>query len=225
MDQAELHKYAIIFDMDGVLVDSEPLICKSAILMFEEYGIHVRPEDFTPFIGTGESKYIGGVAEKYGLDIDLTVAKTRTYQIYLSLVDRELHPYPGAVELAKTCKYHGLRCAIASSADKIKILANINKIGLPDSFWSAIISSEHVLNKKPAPDIFITTAAILGVPQQNCIVIEDSVHGIHAAKAANMHCIAVAHTFPLEKLREADLVANHISELSLKNILAVLNLK
>src|SRR5512141_2349715 len=77
---------AVIFDMDGVLTDSEPLINAAAIAMFREKGLRVLPEDFLPFVGTGEDRYIGGVAEKYEFPLDVQQAKKRTYEIYLDLV-------------------------------------------------------------------------------------------------------------------------------------------
>src|SRR5437899_8324461 len=77
---------AVIFDMDGVLTDSEPLINAAAIAMFKEKGLVVQPEDFLPFVGTGEGRYIGGVAEKHHFPLDLPSAKARTYEIYLELV-------------------------------------------------------------------------------------------------------------------------------------------
>ena len=77
---------AVIFDMDGVLTDSEPLINAAAIAMFREHGLVVQPDDFLPFVGAGEDRYIGGVAEKYHFPLDLPSAKQRTYEIYLGLV-------------------------------------------------------------------------------------------------------------------------------------------
>src|ERR1051326_9136136 len=94
---------AVIFDMDGVLTDSEPLINAAAIAMFEEKGIVVQPEDFLPFVGTGEDRYIGGVAEKYRFPLDLGSAKARTYEIYLELVPNKLRAFPGALELVQAC--------------------------------------------------------------------------------------------------------------------------
>src|SRR5947209_18537379 len=105
---------AVIFDMDGVLTDSEPLINAAAIAMFQEKGLAVQPEDFLPFVGTGEDRYIGGVAEKYNFPVDLPSAKKRTYEIYLARVPSELEAFPGAVELVRVCRNAGLKVAVAS---------------------------------------------------------------------------------------------------------------
>jgi len=215
---------AVIFDMDGVLTDSEPLINMAAIKMFEEYGIKVKPEDFHPFIGTGEERYIGGVAEKYNVPLDLKKAKKRTYEIYLELVPNHLNAFPGSVELVKTCRQHGLKTALASSADIIKIKANMDKIGLPIHEWDCVVSAEDVSRRKPAPDIFLKAAEKLSLKPDECVVIEDAINGIQAAKAAGMPCIAVAHTFPPEKLKDADLVVKNIGEIKIEDITGKLSL-
>jgi HAD superfamily hydrolase (TIGR01509 family) len=209
---------AVIFDMDGVLTDSEPLINAAAVAMFREMGLVVQPEDFLPFVGTGEDRYIGGVAEKYGLPLDLAAAKKRTYEIYLDLVPQRLQAHPGAPALVRACQQAGLKVALASSADRIKIDANLREIGLPPATWDAVVSAEDVVNKKPAPDIFLAAARKLGAAPGACVVIEDAVNGVQAAKAAGMRCVAVAHTFPSEKLAGADLVRPNIAELSLQDL-------
>ena len=96
---------AAIFDMDGVLADSEPLICAAACEMFRERGLIVRPEDFHPFVGAGENRYIGGVAEKYGVALDIAQAKARTYELYLRMVPEKLSVFPGAAALVAATEY------------------------------------------------------------------------------------------------------------------------
>src|SRR5260370_40294590 len=90
---------AVIFDMDGVLTDYEPLINAAAMAMFREKGLPVRPEEFLPFVGTGEDRYIGGVAELHHFPLDLPAAKRRMYEIYLELVPTRLEVFPGALRL------------------------------------------------------------------------------------------------------------------------------
>jgi beta-phosphoglucomutase len=209
---------AVIFDMDGVLTDSEPLINAAAIAMFKEKGLTVQPADFLPFVGTGEERYVGGVAETYGFPLDAPAAKQRTYEIYLERVQAELEAFPGAYELVLACRKAGLRVAVASSADRIKVAANLQKIALPLEFWDAAVTGEQVTHKKPAPDIFLTAASTLDVAPEACVVVEDAVNGIQAARAAGMRCVAVAQTFAAERLQDADVVCDQISQVQLSDL-------
>ena len=209
---------AVIFDMDGVLTDSEPLINAAAIAMFQELGLKVLPDDFLPFVGTGEDRYLGGVAEKYGFPVDLPSAKKRTYEIYLELVPSRLKAFPGAQELVGDCRRAGLSTAVASSADSIKVVANLSQIGLPRESWDAVVAAEDVGPKKPAPDIFLVAAKKMSLDPTACVVLEDAINGIQAAKAAMMRCVAVAQTFPPERLTQADLVRPTISQVSIEDL-------
>lgn len=209
---------AVIFDMDGVLTDSEPLINEAAVAMFRERGVNVAPDDFLPFVGTGENRYIGGVAEKHGVTLDIEQAKHRTYEIYLGLVPAKLHAFPGAVEKAREFRHAGFRLAVASSADLIKIQANLDRIGLPVSWWESVVSAEDAVHKKPAPDLFLAAARKLGVEPDQCVVIEDAVNGVQAALAAGMKCIAVAQTFPAERLSAAHRVCPTLASIRLQDL-------
>lgn len=197
---------AIIFDMDGVLVDSEHVITKAAMLALKEYGVTVKESDFHPFTGTGEDRFIGGVAALYGLDYKLEM-KTRTYQIYLDIVREEIRIFDGISELLRLLRAHGLKTAVASSADRIKVNANLPAAGIDPLLFDAICSGDDVVHKKPAPDIFLLAASRLGIPPKNCIVIEDAVSGITAATAAGMRSIGVTSAFPAERLIAAGAIA------------------
>jgi HAD superfamily hydrolase (TIGR01509 family) len=209
---------AVIFDMDGVLTDSEPLINAAAVAMFKEKGLVVQPEDFLPFVGTGEDRYIGGVAETHQFPVDVPSAKRRTYEIYLELVPARLEAFPGAQDLVRTCRQAGLQVAVASSADRIKIEANLRKIGLPLESWDAVATGEEVKARKPAPDIFLAAAVKLGLAPLHCVVVEDAVNGVRAAKAAGMRCVAVAQTFPAERLQAADVVRPNVAQVTMRDL-------
>jgi beta-phosphoglucomutase len=107
----------VLFDMDGVLVDSERFICQAAIMMFSEIGLRVVPEDFNPFVGMGENRYLGGVAENYGVKVNIERTKARTYEIYEKIVRGKLLPLPGSHEFISECRKRGFKLALATSAD------------------------------------------------------------------------------------------------------------
>jgi len=195
---------AIVFDMDGVLVDSEPFILEGATRMFAERGLVVQPEDFKPFVGAGENRFVGGPAEKYGFPLDAEEAKARTYAIYDEITRGRLAPLPGAITFIASARADGYRLAVASSADRIKVGINLREIGVPPETFDAIVSGEDVIHKKPAPDIFLVAAERLGVPPENCIVVEDAVNGVAAARAAGMRCLALTTSFTSKQLAGAD---------------------
>jgi HAD superfamily hydrolase (TIGR01509 family) len=202
----------VIFDMDGVLVDSEEFICKAACMMFAEKGLTVQPEDFVPFVGMGENRYIGGVAEKYNFPIEIDVVKKRTYDIYLEIIKGVLQPLPGVHEFIDTCRAMGKKIAVASSADRRKVIGNLQEINLPMGRFDAVIAAEDVEHKKPAPDIFLLAAERIGLNPKDCLVVEDAVSGVTAAKAAGSQCLALTSSFTCEQLSGADYFAEDLSE-------------
>jgi beta-phosphoglucomutase len=202
----------VLFDMDGVLVDSEPFICKAAIMMFEELGLKVGPEDFHPFVGMGENRYISGVAEVYGLFVDIEKVKARTYEIYGNIVREQLSPLQGALPFISECREKGLKLALVTSADRIKMEINLKEIGLSPSSFQAVITGLDVENKKPFPDIYIKASDMIDLEPNECLVVEDAVSGIEAAKAAGCRCLAVTSSFAASCLHEADWICESLLE-------------
>lgn len=194
----------VLFDMDGVLVDSEQFICKAAIMMFEEMGQKVTERDFLPFVGTGENRYIGGVAEKYGINLDIEKAKARTYSIYSEIVKGKLDPLPGASEFIDRCRNRDLVLALATSADHIKVMVNLHETKLDPGLFCAIITGQDVIRRKPSPDIYLRAAADIGLKTSECLVVEDAVSGVRAGKAAGCRCLAITSTFRPDELSDAD---------------------
>jgi beta-phosphoglucomutase len=200
----------VLFDMDGVLVDSEPFICEAAILMFSELGVKALPGDFHPFVGMGENRYIGGVAEKYGVNVDIEQVKARTYEIYEMIVRGKLSPLPGAHEFISECRKMGLKLALATSADRVKMEVNLKEIGLARDSFHSVITGLDVENKKPYPDIYIKAAGSIGLKPQECLVVEDAVSGIRSGKSAGCKCLAVTSSFTALALHEADWICDSL---------------
>ena len=194
----------VIFDMDGVLCDSEPFICEAACRMFaSRYGCRVRPEDFLPFVGTGEDRYIGGVAEKYGVTLEGEADKARTYDIYLEIIKGRLQPLPGAPEFIADCRRRALKLAVATSADRRKLDGNLTQIGLPPDLFDVCITGNEVGRKKPDPQIFLLAAERLRISPARCLVVEDAPNGVIAAKTAGARCLGLSTSFEPEVLLRA----------------------
>lgn len=202
----------VLFDMDGVLVDSEAFICRAAIQMFREQGITVTEQDFLPFVGAGEDRYLGGTAEKYGVSLDLQEAKKRTYEIYDDIIQGAMKPLPGALAFIKKCRDRSLKIALATSADKTKMEANLRVLKIPLSTFDAVVNGLDVKRKKPFPDIYRKAATLIGLPPDHCLVVEDAVNGVAAAKAAGARCLAITSSFTEEELHEADWFAKNLAD-------------
>ncbi|KAL3843548.1 hypothetical protein ACJIZ3_000951 [Penstemon smallii] len=214
---------AVLFDMDGVLCNSEELSRLAAVDVFAEMGVKVTVEDFVPFMGTGEANFLGGVASVKGVEgFNPELAKKRFFEIYLNKYAKPDSGigFPGAFELIVQCKNKGLKVAVASSADRIKVDANLAAAGLQLSMFDAIVSADAFENLKPAPDIFLAASKILDVPPSECIVIEDALAGVQAAKSARMRCIAVTTTLAENTLNSAGptLIRKDIGDISLDDI-------
>ncbi len=195
---------AYIFDMDGVLCDSEEFIAEAACLMFKTvYGTDARPSDFEPFIGTGEDRFIGGVAEKYGITLTMPRDKETTYQLYAQCVKGKLQPVAGVVEFIRYAATKGIKLAVATSADKYKMDVNLDAIGLDADIFDALITGSDIEHKKPAPDIFLKAAEMMGVDPADCVVFEDAVSGAQAARAAGSYCVGLTTSFSDEILKDA----------------------
>jgi HAD superfamily hydrolase (TIGR01509 family) len=195
---------AIVFDMDGVLCDSEPFICEAAVQMFRErHGVAVRHEDFVPFVGTGENRYLGGVAERYGIRLDLDADKRFTYERYLQLIRGRLQPLAGVLSFVAEARKRRLKLAVATSADLVKLEGNLREIGLPASSFDATVNGLEVINKKPAPDLFLEACRRLAVDPKHAMVVEDAPSGVRAAKAAGCACLGLTTSFAANVLLDA----------------------
>ncbi len=204
----------VIFDMDGVLCDSEDFMAEAAAAMFAEtYGVTVPPDEFRPFRGMGEDRYLGGVARQHGVTLNLAMDKNRAYEIFLQRIPGRLQPLPGAREFIVSCRMQGCKLAVATSADRIKLNGMLPEIGLPHRLFDAIVTGSDVTHKKPDPEIFLTAARLIGIPAQECLVVEDAASGVQAAKAAGSRCLALTTSLDAGTLRGlgADWVAGDLA--------------
>ncbi|MBE6622539.1 MAG: HAD family hydrolase [Ruminococcaceae bacterium] len=195
-------KKAIIFDMDGTLVDSEPAITFAAMEVIRRLGYEAQAEEFKPFTGMGDDKFIGGVLESHG-GTYRSAYKDEAYDIYCEKAHKIVKVYPWSKEILSTLHHMGYHLAVASASDIRKVSCNLDCIGVDLSLFDAIVTGSDVTRKKPAPDIFLKAAERIGLDPKDCIVAEDAVAGVQAAKAAGMTAIAVTTSFSPEALADA----------------------
>ncbi len=216
-----MEPWALIFDVDGVIADTEALNARASVLMFAElYGVTVQPRDFYPFIGTGDERYVEGVAEQYGVKIDTETAVARRAENFFRLLQSEPLPAaPGVLELVAEARTSGqVRLAIATSGRQEKQFPVIEGTGLRLEWFDVVITGDDVTRKKPDPQIYQLAGERLGLPPEGCVVVEDAPVGVQAAKAAGMWCLAVTASAPREALAQADLVVDSLAEVSVRRV-------
>ena len=210
-------KWAIIFDVDGVVADTETLNARASVMMFEElYDTQVQPEDFREFVGTGDERYVEGVAEKYDVEIDTGEAVDRRKDNFFKLQEKEPLPaMPGVLDIIETARVAAdVVLAIATSGNRDKQFPVIEGAGLDLEWFDVVVTGDDVTKKKPDPQIYEITAEKLGLPPDRCVVLEDAPAGVASAKAAGAACVAVTSSVDAEKLQDADLVVDSLEEVS-----------
>lgn len=181
---------AILFDMDGVIIDSEPLHARAAILAMERYGIHLSMEFCYSFIGSTAKHMLEVIKENYQLNVSIEELMEANRLAKKELLQTEGYPaIPFVKELMEALHLKGFLLAIASSSPMEEIEETVQMLGLAP-YLDRLVSGMQVEKPKPAPDIFLAAAKELSVLPSECIVIEDSFNGLCAAYAAGMTKIA-----------------------------------
>lgn len=218
----------IIFDVDGVIADSEAVNVRATAMAFcEIVGIEqVETDDFREGIGRGAEEYVkaGARAHKRELSADEVTALVQARQDnFLAILrDEELPAFPGVLELiAGAMDDERFKLAIATSSTREKSMAVLQSARVPYNRM-VYICGDDVTRKKPDPELFQIACQRLGLPAGSCVVIEDAPNGVAAAKAAGCRVIAVTNTCGRNELAEADLVVDSLAEVSLDTVTELL---
>lgn len=216
-------KQCVIFDMDGAIIDSEPLHkwCEKEI--FATLGISVSDDIHNSFVGTTDELMWTRIASLYRLSINISDMIGIKKSLYLKHLKKEnLIPIAGILELITELHNNNFLIALASSAPREQIDYILETFGLKH-FFNSIISGDDISMGKPNPEIFLSAAKAVGTTPEFCVVIEDSYNGIIAAKNANMKCIAYKNPNSGDQdLSKADIIVTSIYRISLslfKNML------
>lgn len=203
----------VLFDMDGVLVNSEFMGKKAFLEAIKDYGVIGHMEDFHDFVGGGAEPVLRGIMEKNGGKFVPEVID-HAYDIYEKIAKTELHAFECSNNVINSLHKKGYLLGICSSGNRRRIEINIKYGKIDTSNIKSIVSGEDVKRKKPFPDIYLKGAECLGLKPQQCIAVEDAINGIKAAHAAGMQCIAITSSFPYEELKiyNPEYIVNDIKE-------------
>ena len=205
----------VIFDMDGVIVDTEPVHRYAYFQHFSELNIDVSEELFTSFTGNSTRNVFQRVNSIFNLNADVEELILRKRTIFNDAFDHkeDLELLEGVENLIKNLHENGVELILASSASKVTIDRVFRRFGL-HPYFTNIVSGEDFPKSKPHPAIFEFAASLSKAPKENCIVIEDSTNGVLAAKAAGIYCVGYNSIHSkLQDLSKADKIVNHFNEL------------
>lgn len=181
---------AVIFDMDGVIVDSQPGYFEVDMKLLKDLGVDMPKEEYDSYIGTKTAYVWGAIKEKYGLKQTTEELVDMERTAYLNFLQQEgnVKPMDGVKETIELLRSNGIKLAVASSSP-LKVIEFTMKALKFGPYFDEIVTGDYVKRSKPEPDTFLYAAEKLGVPSNECIVIEDSGNGAIAAKRAGMKCI------------------------------------
>ena len=210
----------IIFDMDGVIVDTEPVHRYAYFQHYKELGIEVSEEIYTSFTGLSTRNTYQKVKERFGLSGEVEDMILRKRTLFNDAFDtkKDLLLLEGVEELIKDCYQNGMQLILASSASKVTIERVFTRFNL-HPFFTHIVSGEDFPQSKPDPAIFLHAASLSIAPKENCIVIEDSTNGVKAAKAAGIYCVGYNSVHSKDQnLELADRIISHFNELNFTRV-------
>jgi HAD superfamily hydrolase (TIGR01509 family) len=206
---------AVIFDLDGVLWDGEPLYHEAFNVLLEPYGYHLTKDDYDSIIGLSVEGAWDWVRRRFELSMPPADFLRAYNETVLRLLQRPVEPLPGVRALIGDLRHRGVPVAVASTSLRAWVDATLRGLDLEGAF-DAVVSATEVANGKPAPDLYLAAAARLNIPPERCLAVEDTGPGIAAAKAAGMFAVQLrAASTALPPLPEADLVLDSLTDFDL----------
>ena len=211
---------AVLFDMDGVIVDTEPLHRKAYFSTFDDLEIEVSEDLYTSFTGASTKKVCTILIEKFQLrqsHEDLASIKRKYFKDYF-YNDADFNLLPGVRSLIENYFDNNIKLVLASSASMVTIDMVFEKFDL-EKYFIGKISGADLKESKPHPEIFLLASEIANEPKENCMVIEDSTNGIIAAHSAEIFCTAYKSEHSVgQNYEKANLVISHFSEIEAEKI-------
>jgi len=215
---------AVIFDMDGVLIDSVKIHWQAMNEVLGAYGIHVADEELPKYIGRPQRSQLEQLSNENGVELDYDTINQRTTAIKRVLLEN-IQPKEGVVQLLTLLKDSNIPMAIATSNNRDEMEMRLTDAGIID-FFSKFVTEDDVTEHKPNPAVYLEAAKQLDADPSSCVVFEDAPAGVQAAKNANMTCIAVQTPFAkASDLKVADAVIASLADVNMSLINELINSK
>lgn len=207
---------AVIFDMDGVLVDSQPYHFKADIDTMAEYGVIKDQKFYESFAGTLTADRMRTLKEMFGLDVPVEEMTIKRENMILDIMGKEdIKPVSGIPEFLRSIEEKGLTTAVASSSDYKLINLILDRLKIAQ-YFDSVTSGSDVKRGKPSPDVFLLAAERIGIEPSECLVVEDSENGVKAAKAAGMKALGYINpTSGKQDLSLADFITDDFKKISI----------
>jgi len=211
---------AVIFDLDGVIVESENAHIEAEKQTFLKYGVQISADELHKYTGATAKVMLTELIAKYKLDTTFEEIFRQKEDILDKLLEEDAEPTKGIITLLWKLKSRQIRLAIGSSSPKKQIKYVLSKLDITHLFDSAV-GAEDIGHSKPDPEVFLKAAAELGVNPSECLVVEDSSLGVEAAKSAHMKCIGFRNpNSGNQDLSKADIVTDDFSRLDIDALLS-----
>jgi beta-phosphoglucomutase family hydrolase len=211
---------AVIFDLDGVIVESENTHVEAEKQTLLKYGVQISTEELRRYTGTTAKLMFSELIKKYNLNTTFEEMFSEKEEIFFKLLEEDAKPTKGVVEFLEELKKRNIRLAVGSSSNKKLIDYVLNKLNIRHLF-DCVVGAEDIVHSKPNPEIFLKAAAKLGLSPAECLVIEDAELGVEAAKRARMKCVGYKNPNSGDQdLSKADVIVDDFSKINAKEMLS-----
>ncbi len=216
-----MSKYAVIFDMDGVLADNNPWHIRAWMEFAAKHGRKITPADVTSRFGCTNQDYISFLFERAVGKEEAEQLGEEKEKLYRELYKKEMKPLAGLVSFIESCHASGIRIGLGTSAPASNAWFVLDGFHIR-KYFSVVIDASQISKGKPDPEIYLLASAKLGVPAEKCLVFEDSAFGVEAGKRAGMKVAGVLTSHKPEELKKADLLVHDFTGMTGETVIEML---
>jgi beta-phosphoglucomutase family hydrolase len=213
---------AVIFDMDGTLIESTNADFLAWQKVFLDYGRNLTFNDYSPLLGKRSVAVVKDLLKITTEEEQANALSNKSKYFFEIIAEQGLKTVPFATEFLKHLKTLNIPVALATSSRREKTKGVLQKVGML-SYFDVLVTAEDVINGKPFPDVFLKAASLLKIPVEHCLVFEDAASGITAAKGAGMKCVAISSNGDSQLLEKADMVIENFGNLNFEVLCNKLN--